>query len=81
MESAPPEELEKVGDVKKEKKREAPAEPKPAPVWRVPANVTPQAVLKAARRINPQLKLSIQERHELAVDLACLDCGIDPQSY
>ncbi len=81
MESAAPEELEKVGDVKKEKNREAPAEPKPAPVWRVPAGVTPEAVLKAAKRIKPELKrqLSLEEHTRLAVSLACLDCGIDPE--
>ncbi len=51
------------------------------PVLVVPAALTPRVLLAAARRIDKRLVLTTAERFELSLALACLDCGIDPQSY
>jgi hypothetical protein len=70
--SEAPEKLAEVGAQKREK------EVKPVVV--VPAVLPPRVLLAAARRIDARLVLTTAERFELSLALACLDCGIDPQS-
>jgi hypothetical protein len=55
----------------------APSPPAPSPS---PPSPSAAAIEAARARINPALRLTPDERDELALALACLDCGIDPES-